>query len=191
MIDMINRVLAPVRRRVENLIARAVVGQVLDSSTLQSLQLAILSDETRDGCERFQQYGFTSVPFADAEAVVVFVGGLRDHPLVLAVDDRRYRKKNLQPGESALYSDEGDYLLLKRGRILELLAGTKLEVTSPLAHFSGTVDVAGVYKVAGTQVVGPQLGAVPPPSGGSIVDAPARAAINTLIARLQTHGLTA
>lgn len=188
MIDTINRILEPVRRRVENLVARAVVGQVLDAATLQSLQLAILSDETRDGCERFQQYGFSSVPFSGAEAVVVFVGGLRDHPLVLAVDDRRYRKKNLQPGESALYSDEGDYVLLKRGRILELLAGTRLEVTSPLAHFTGSADVAGIYKVAGTQVVGVQ--------GSPVADATATvgsvmAQLNLLLARCRAHGLIA
>ena len=98
------------------MVARAVVQLVTDSSKLQTVQLGILADETREGCERFQQYGFTSVPLAGAEAVAVFVGGRRDHGLVIAVDDRRYRKKGLQPGEVALYQKDGHFVLLKSDR---------------------------------------------------------------------------
>ncbi len=178
MIDAINRILEPVRRRVENIVARAVVAQVRDSSTLQTLQLDVLAAETRDGCERFQPYGLSAVPFAGAEAVVLFVGGLRDHPLVIGVDDRRYRKRNLQPGEVALYTDEGAYALLKRG--------STLEANQPVNLVNG-----GVYKVAGTQVVGPQGAAVSGPTGGATIDTQARTAINLILTRLQAHGLIA
>ena len=109
---------SPLETRLANLVARAVVKLVTDSTKLQALQLAILTGEVRDGVERFQEYGLTSVPFADAEAVVLFVGGRRDHGLVLAVDDRRYRVKDLAPGEVALYDDEGQRVWLKRGRIV-------------------------------------------------------------------------
>lgn len=118
MIDVINRMLAPLRTRVANLVARAVVKLVDDAVRMQKLQLQVLADETRDGCERVQQYGFTSVPLEGAEAVVLFVGGRRDHGLVVAVDDRRHRKKDMAPGEVALYTDEGAAVYLKRGRIV-------------------------------------------------------------------------
>ena len=97
----IEKMLAPLRTRVANLVARAVVQLVNDGTKLQVVQLEVLEGETRDGCERFQEYGFTSVPLAGSEAVVLFVGGRRDHPLVVAVDDRRYRKKNLAAGSTA------------------------------------------------------------------------------------------
>jgi len=55
------------------------------------------------------------------------------------------------------------------------------------------VDVASgkVYKVNGTQVLGAQGAAVADASGGSIQDAEARTALNTLLARMRTHGAIA
>lgn len=123
-VDLITRLLAPLKTRIANMVARAVVQLANDAGGLQVVQLSVLEDETRDGCERFQQYGLTSVPFAGAEAVVLFVGGRRDHPLVVAVDDRRYRKKDLQPGEVALYSAAGQWVLLKADGTIDLGGGT-------------------------------------------------------------------
>jgi phage baseplate assembly protein V len=178
--DALNRLLAPVRRRLENLVARAVVQLVTDSTRLQEVQLAILKDETRDRCERFQQYGFTSVPAAPtvagaAEAVVLFVGGLRDHPLVVSVDDRRSRKTGLAAGEVALYNHQSVYLLLKTGQVIE--ANAPIDLVN-----------SAVYRVAGTQVVGAQ--------GAAVADSTATAAsvstqLNLLLSRLRAHGLIA
>lgn len=117
MIAALNKLLRPVRLGLLNLVSRAVVSLADDAPKLQVLQLQLLDSETRDGAERFQEYGFTSVPFASAEAVVLSVGGRRDHLLVVAVDDRRYRLRDLQPGEVALYTDEGDRVHLRRGRV--------------------------------------------------------------------------
>ena len=44
--------------------------------------------------------------------------------------------------------------------------------------------------VAGEQVIGTRQPAVPSPSGGTIIDAEARAAIGALIETLMSHGLT-
>ena len=196
MIAAVNALLAPLRRRLDNLVARAVVTLVSDTTTLQTLQLAVLDTETREACERVQQYGFTSVPLppdgaGGPEAVVLFVGGFRDHPLVVAVDDRRWRKKGLQPGESALYSDEGDYLLLKRSRIVELVAGIKARAQTPLLEVTGVIDTAEHLKVDGTKVVGNQGASVTNPTGGATVDTEARTAIIAALGRLRDHGLIA
>lgn len=50
---------------------------------------------------------------------------------------------------------------------------------------------AAKLSIGGNQVVGPQLGAVTDPSGGTTVDAEARAAITAVLARLRQHGLIA
>ena len=55
---------------------------------------------------------------------MLFVGGRRDHGLVLAVDDRRHRKRDLQPGEVALYTDAGQSLLLKADGTIEVGGGS-------------------------------------------------------------------
>ncbi|MDP8995318.1 MAG: DUF2793 domain-containing protein, partial [Pseudomonadota bacterium] len=44
--------------------------------------------------------------------------------------------------------------------------------------------------VGGQQVVGPRLSGVPSPSGGTVIDVEARAAIAQLIVALKQHGLT-
>jgi phage baseplate assembly protein V len=100
------------------------VRLVADSGGLQVLQLGVLDGETRDGVERVQQYGFTSVPLSGAEAVVLFVGGRRDHGLVVAVDDRRYRLRDLAPGEVALYASAGQRMHLKADGSIDVGGGT-------------------------------------------------------------------
>ena len=125
------------------LIGRALLKLVDDSRKCQELQLQLLADEVRSNAERFQNYGFTSHPLPGAEAITLFIGGDRSHPVVLAVEDRRYRKKNLEQGEVAMYTDEGDYVLFKRGRIVEIKAGTEVNVDAPLATFTGNLKVNG------------------------------------------------
>lgn len=116
-LEDLHRALAPLRRRVQLMIGRAVIAVVDDNTKAQSVQITLLADEVHDGAERFQEYGFTSVPLAGAEAIVAFVGGLRSHGVIIAVEDRRYRLTGLQGGEVALYDDQGQAIILKRDRI--------------------------------------------------------------------------
>lgn len=127
----IQKLLRPLQNRVLNMVARAVLNLADDAKGIQVVQVSV--PETRTG-ERFQQYGFTSVPLDGAEAVVLFVGGSRDHPLVVAVDDRRHRLNGLQPGEVAIYTDEGDQVVIKRGGTIEAVASTEIKATAPLVR---------------------------------------------------------
>lgn len=140
-VEAIQMLVRPVSTRVSNLVQRAVVTLVDDAHKLQELQLRAVADAVRDRCERFQQYGFTSVPLEGAEAVVLFVGGYADHPLVIAVDDRRYRPQGLKPGEVALYTDEGDQIRIKRGGTIEITSATKVVVSSPEIEATSSIKV--------------------------------------------------
>lgn len=175
MVHALNQLLNPVRRRIENLISRAVLAAVDDTKKLQLLQVTVLDSETRDFVERFQEYGFTSVPLPGAEAVLLSVGGHRDHLLVIGVDDRSLRKTSLQPGEAAMYNHQGAYLLVK--------TGPALEANAPLNLVNGAV-----YKVAGNQVVGPRGAAV---ADSTPTAASVSAQLNAALARLRDHGLIA
>lgn len=81
--------------------------------------------------ERIQQYGFTSVPLSGAEGVAVFLGGERSAGLIIATDDRRFRVKELQPGEVCLYTDEGDTIKFLRGKQIAITSGGKVSVVAP------------------------------------------------------------
>lgn len=149
LVSIIDKLLAPVRRRVRLMISRAILAGINDGTGIQLVQVKLLDGEVRDGVERMQNYGFTSVPLGGAEGVMACVSGDRDHGIVIAVDDRRYRIKGRQPGEVALYSDEGDSIILKRGRVMEVTtetfrvnAGTTIELNAPTITGNASAGIA-------------------------------------------------
>ncbi len=151
MIALIQKMMAPIHRRVMLMVNRAVISMVNDTLKVQVMQVDLLQGEVRDGVERFQEYGYTSVPFPGAEAVMVSVGGNHDHGIVIAVDDRRYRLTGLQAGEVALYDDQGQKVHLTRSGIVINGAGKPVTVTNtphiildaPLIDATGDLHVAG------------------------------------------------
>lgn len=145
MVKTINMLIAPLARRVRLTVSRCVITAVNDSLKEQGVQMALLDGEVRDG-ERYQEYGFTSVPHGQAEGIAVFIGGCRDHGVVIATGDRRYRLKGLQGGEVAIYTDEGDHIKLGRGRVIEVetttllvKASTKVRMVTPFFEVTGEI----------------------------------------------------
>lgn len=120
MVKQIRRLIAPCLRMARMMVGRAVINLVNDGLKMQELQLTLLADEVRADVERMQEYGFTSHPIPGAEAVMVCVGGTRDHGIVIAVDDRRYRLKGMAQGEVALYDNQGQAIHLKRDKVIHI-----------------------------------------------------------------------
>ena len=147
--------------RVRNLmrdgVARAVLNVVDDEGNMQRVQISLLEDEVIDSVERFQNYGFTSVPDGGSEATVVFVGADRSHPVVVVADDRRVRKKGLKPGEVAVYHKNGDFIHLKNENEIEvktktfnvncttatLSASSEITLDTPLVTLTGRQQTTG------------------------------------------------
>lgn len=109
-----------------NMLARATLTRADDDHKMQENAVEILKGEKKTGLERFQNYGFSSVPLKEtggtsheaAEAIVAFIGGNRSHGVIIAVDDRRHRPKGLKEGESVLYDDQGQKIYLTRDGIV-------------------------------------------------------------------------
>lgn len=163
----IDRLLRPLRRGLAQLVTRAVVTLVNDAAKMQTLQLSLLADETLDGAEHWQQYGFTAVPHAGAEALVVSVGGHRAHSVVIACADRRYRLTGMQNGEVAIYTDEEDKIHFKRGRVIDIethtlniTAATAVNFDTPQINATGKVVSAGDQIAAGISQTGHKHGGV-------------------------------
>lgn len=122
--------------------ARAVVTAIDDAGPLQTVQAEAMAGELIDQAERVQDYGFASHPHAGAEAVAVFGSGHRNHPLIIAVADRRYRLKALAAGEVAIHDDLGQVVHLTRDGI---------EISSPLAltlTSEGAIDLESATEIA-------------------------------------------
>lgn len=131
MIEQLRRATKPLEDRLRLMIGRAIVRLVDDATSAQTMQLELLAGETQDAVERLQDYGFTSVPHAGAEALVACTGGLRSHAVAIRVEDRRYRLKGLQAGEVAIYDDLGNVIQLGRDRV-EIFAVSEARVEAPL-----------------------------------------------------------
>lgn len=155
MTRLISKVTAPITRRVRLLARRAVVKLVYDDPKMQDLQLAIFAGEVRDRVERFQDYGFTSHPHTGAEAIVLALGGSSDHSVAIKVDDRRYRLTALAAGEVALYTDEGDTIVFKRGKIIDISTDT-LRINAATLCEINTANMQ-INASAGVTAATPQL----------------------------------
>ena len=130
---------------------RAVLSRNNHKSALVGMDVEGLAGE-RVVAELIQHYGFASAPLPGCELVVVPIGGKSGHSIVVASDDVRYRIK-LVDGEMAIYSDEGDHVHLKRGRVVEIVTETllvkaskKVRFETPLIEASGEVKAVGNIK---------------------------------------------
>ena len=106
MIGNLSKMLAPIKRSIYLLIGRAIVTYVDNSLMTQRVQLNLMAGEVASDVERFEEYGMTSHPLANSQALSLFINGNRAQCIVLCVHDRRYRPTDLASGEVALYSHE-------------------------------------------------------------------------------------
>ena len=153
-IRSINKLIAPVRRAMGSMVLRGLITLVNDGAALQQVQIQLRAmpqpgsgpagAEMSDDIEVMQHYGFTSVPHAGAEAVMLAVGGVKAHGIVIAVDDRRYRLKGMEAGEVALYDDLGNLVKLGRdtltinGATTVVVSAPQVQVNSPSVSLGGT-----------------------------------------------------
>lgn len=138
------------------LLARGTVVLANSANKLQSLQMRLTAGEVNDDMEHFEPYGFTSNPLAGAEGIATFLGGDRSHAVVLVVADRRYRLQALAAGEVAIYTDEGDKIHFKRGRVIDIdtatlniRASSGVNIDSPTLSMSGKIVSQGDQLAAG------------------------------------------
>lgn len=130
--------------RVMSMIERGVLKSSDDAKKLQYASVDLRNGNGPTEVERFQQYGFTARPKAEAtEVLVVHLGGNPDHPIIIAVDDRQYRLQGLAEGEVAIYDDQGQTVHFKRDAIW-CESPTKVVAKAPRINLG---DDDGVHRV--------------------------------------------
>lgn len=146
--DQVARVMSSFRLPFRAVSAHNTHGKLI------GVQMEGLSGESVSG-ELFQHYGFSSAPLPGAEYLVIPVGGNSKHAVVVASEDGRYRL-TLQDGEVSLYTDEGDYVHMKRGRMIEVVTDdlvfkvkNKVRFETPVVEITGDQRVGGSIKADG------------------------------------------
>lgn len=173
--DNLERWIAGLRAKVSNMVLKALIQNVTDSSDIQLVKVSVLANELDDKVERVQNYGFTSVPPAGGEAIVLSVGANRDHPVVIVADSSQDRKKGLNSGEVAVYHKGGAYILFKSDGTIEIKAtgkdinivGGKIIADASTVQLGGTT---GLNKLIDSRLIAlynvhTHTGGTIPPSG--------------------------
>ncbi|WP_397601251.1 phage baseplate assembly protein V [Silvanigrella sp.] len=102
-------------QKFHNFISTSTLKIVNDKTKTQTCQLELFSGEIKEKVERWQQYGITSVPLPETEALCIAAGGERDRVYIVATEDKDYRPISLKSGEVALYTNEKDKLHFQNG----------------------------------------------------------------------------
>lgn len=118
----IEKLLEPIRARIRTMASKAIVNLIDDTTKIQLLQCDILKDETLSKVERVQQYGFTSVPLKDSQAVLLSINGNKEHSIAIAVDSAQYRITGGEEGEVNVYDHDGNYVKLSKSNGIEVNA---------------------------------------------------------------------
>jgi phage baseplate assembly protein V len=139
-------------------LVRATIKKVNDKPKMQEVDIDLMHDEDKTDVERWQHYGFSAVPHPPsgnerAEAIVAFTGGHRSHGAVIAVDDRRHRPKNQQPGESMLYDDQGQQVQISRGGIKLNGGGSKKPMTFTVGNATVKIEDGKVTASVGSMKI--------------------------------------
>lgn len=144
------------QKRQRSIVRRVSITGTADTGKVRTLQVQGIADQVDDDVEHLEPFGFTSNPPTGAEGLKLLVGGDPAHPVIAVVFDRRYRMVGLQPGETAMFNQWGDYAKFDAGRNITLNAGadvnvtaaTKVNVTAPNAEFTGNVKIDGTLAVS-------------------------------------------
>lgn len=119
MIGELNRYIAPLKRKILSMIGKALIEAVNDNTKLQTVKISLLKDELADEVDRVQNFGFTSNPPVNSEAVAISAGGDRGNMIVIVVDNSETRLTGLESGESAVYNAFETFIkLLKDKKII-------------------------------------------------------------------------
>lgn len=105
-----------------------------DGKKMQSVTVRGRFGEEISDVEHWQPYGVHSVPLppkdgSQAEALIANLGGSSDHPVVIAVADRRHRPTGAEPGETLLYDDQGQQIKIGRNGITMVGGGSNKPIS--------------------------------------------------------------
>ncbi|NDV77089.1 phage baseplate assembly protein V [Burkholderia cenocepacia] len=156
MSDRENGVTARIARFITVVTGWGRVTHQNDSGGAQLLQVQVNERETIDNLPRSAEFGLTSVPPNGSDVTMLNLGGGRNNAVIVGTNHQQSRPRNLQPGETMLYSQDGKsvYLTASGGVVVEakgqavtvndasivtINAATKVRMVTPRFECTGDI----------------------------------------------------
>jgi len=113
--------------KVRGIARRVVLKNINDDGETQTASVEVAPGVWRDKVEIMQPYGLaTSAPEDGALAIAVAIGGNEDDIVLLPVGNPSARMGGLKPGETALYNQHGDGILVGADGTVSIQAGASI-----------------------------------------------------------------
>lgn len=149
----------------------ARVLRVDDSGALQLMQVQGFLGELRDDCPRIGEWGLASNPPLSSQVVVLALGADRGQLVVIGVEDRTTRRKNLPVGAVELHSAHGTARIRIDSAGVISIDGTQVNgTTGPIAlNVTGNVAItaSGAATITAASAVVTAAGAATITAGGA------------------------
>lgn len=136
--------------------ARCVITATNDDGGVHRVQVRPTPHELIDDVPVVQLYGVSSHAPVGSEAHMICAKGDRSSTVVIATNNADARPRKLASGEVALYTAEGDTIVLKNGHVIAITTTGTVSVSAPTVNIAGqdggnvTVNVTGDIHCSGT-----------------------------------------
>ena len=138
-------------RQIKMMLGIGKVTGMNDTGPAQTLQYRNALEVITAG--RLAEFGFSSGPPIGSDVVVAFLGGDRSSPVIIATNSKAYRHTGLNPGETVIYDQWGQFIKLTEQGITVEANGQPVTVSrATVVTITGTEEVIAdtpVFKCTG------------------------------------------
>lgn len=120
---------------------RGLLALVNTAPNIALVQVSGVAGETIQDNELLQHYGFSSNPPAGSAVIVLPLGGKTSQAVIIGSEHGLYRIKNLLVGETVIYNRHGDKVYIKDDGTINIVASTKVTVSSPIVEVTASTKV--------------------------------------------------
>ena len=161
MFDDIRQALDDYWRRITAMVKIGRVAAVDDTYYSQVVQVQLGANQTVE-IRKIGHYGLAYNPPVNSDAVVLALNGDPRNAFVVGTEFHASRPRELQPGEAALWDDQGQMVLLGRNGIRVVSTGAVSIDGATLVQglVSSTEGATGVFTTPTGQVVTVQQGII-------------------------------